>query len=132
MKYRLLLSVKLKYLDEENRHRQTIAKLYVDGIKNPLVSLPQRMDDANNVYHVFPIFCERRDLLQQYLSSQGIQTQIHYPIPPHLQQCYVEWSGLHLPITEKIHQTELSLPISPVLSVEDATTVVQAINAFCQ
>lgn len=127
-----VLSVKLKYLDEENHHRQTIAKLYIDGIKNPLVSLPQRMDDANNVYHIFPIFCERRDQLQQYLSSQGIQTQIHYPIPPHLQQCYVEWSGLHLPVTEKIHQTELSLPISPVLSVEDATTIVQAINAFCQ
>ena len=88
------------------------------------------MNDQNNVYHIFPVFCEKRDLLQQYLMEKGIQTLIHYPIPPHRQQCYAEWNGLQLPITEKIHETELSLPISPVLSMEDVEQVIQAINTF--
>ncbi|MBQ2216053.1 MAG: DegT/DnrJ/EryC1/StrS family aminotransferase, partial [Prevotella sp.] len=107
-----ILSVKLKYLDEDNHHRQMIADVYYQGIDNPLITLPKRLADANNVYHIFPVFCDKRERLQQYLMEKGIQTQIHYPIPPHRQQCYAEWNGLHLPITEKIHQTELSLPIS--------------------
>ena len=125
-----ILSVKLKYLDQDNQHRQMIANAYYDGINNPLITLPQRMNDQNNVYHIFPIFCDKRDLLQQYLMEKGIQTLIHYPIPPHRQQCYAEWNELQLPITEKIHETELSLPISPVLSREDAEQVIQAINTF--
>lgn len=125
-----ILRVKLKYLDEDNHHRQLIADAYYQGIDNPLITLPQRLADANNVYHLFPVFCERRDELQKYLMEKGIQTQIHYPIPPHRQQCYAEWNGLHLPITEKIHQTELSLPISPVLSMEEARIVIQAVNEF--
>ena len=88
------------------------------------------MADASNVYHLFPVFCERRDELQKYLMEKGIQTQIHYPIPPHQQQCYAEWNGLRLPITEKIHQTELSLPISPVLTMEEVNTIIQAVNGF--
>ena len=125
-----ILSVKLKYLDEDNHHRQMIADAYYQGIDNPLIILPKRLADANNVYHIFPVFCDKRDRLQQYLLEKGIQTQIHYPIPPHRQQCYAEWNGLHLPITEKIHQTELSLPISPVLSLEEARSVVRAVNEF--
>lgn len=125
-----ILSVKLKYLDQDNQHRQMIANAYYDGINNPLITLPQRMNDQNNVYHIFPVFCEKRDQLQQNLMEKGIQTLIHYPIPPHRQQCYAEWNGLQLPITEKIHETELSLPISPVLSMEDAEQVIQAINTF--
>ena len=125
-----ILSVKLKYLDEDNHHRQMIADAYYQGIDNPLITLPRRLADANNVYHIFPVFCDKRDRLQQYLMEKGIQTQIHYPIPPHRQHCYAEWNGLHLPITEKIHQTELSLPISPVLSLEEARSVVRAVNEF--
>ena len=125
-----ILSVKLKYLDQDNQHRQMIANAYYNGINNPLITLPKRMNDQNNVYHIFPVFCEKRDLLQHYLMEKGIQTLIHYPIPPHRQQCYAEWNGLQLPITEKIHETELSLPISPVLSMEDADQVIQAINTF--
>ena len=125
-----ILSVKLKYLDEDNHHRQMIAGAYYQGIDNPLINLPKRLADANNVYHIFPVFCDKRERLQQYLLEKGIQTQIHYPIPPHRQHCYAEWNGLHLPITEKIHQTELSLPISPVLSLEEARSVVRAVNAF--
>lgn len=125
-----ILSVKLKYLDEDNHHRQMIADAYYQGIDNPLIILPKRLADANNVYHIFPVFCDKRERLQQYLLEKGIQTQIHYPIPPHRQQCYAEWNGLHLPITEKIHQTELSLPISPVLSLGEARSVVRAVNAF--
>ena len=125
-----ILSVKLKYLDEDNHHRQMIADAYYQGIDNPLITLPKRLADANNVYHIFPVFCDKRERLQQYLMEKGIQTQIHYPIPPHRQHCYAEWNGLHLPITEKIHQTELSLPISPVLSLEEAGSVVRAVNAF--
>ena len=125
-----ILSVKLKYLDEDNHHRQMIADAYYQGIDNPLITLPRRLADANNVYHIFPVFCDKRERLQQFLLERGIQTQIHYPIPPHRQQCYAEWNGLHLPITEKIHQTELSLPISPVLSLEEARIVVREVNAF--
>ena len=125
-----ILSVKLKYLDEDNHHRQMIADAYYQGIDNPLITLPRRLADANNVYHIFPVFCDKRERLQQYLLEKGIQTQIHYPIPPHRQHCYAEWNGLHLPITEKIHQTELSLPISPVLSLEKARSVVRAVNEF--
>lgn len=125
-----ILSVKLKYLDQGNQHRQMIANAYYDGINNPLITLPKRMNDQNNVYHIFPVFCEKRDQLQQYLMEKGIQTLIHYPIPPHRQQCYAEWNGLQLPITEKIHETELSLPISPVLSMEDVDKIIQAVNTF--
>ena len=125
-----ILSVKLKYLDEDNHYRQMIADAYYQGIDNPLITLPKRLADANNVYHIFPVFCDKRERLQQFLLEKGIQTQIHYPIPPHRQHCYAEWNGLHLPITEKIHQTELSLPISPVLSLEEARSVVRAVNEF--
>ena len=125
-----ILSVKLKYLDEDNHHRQLIADAYYRGIDNPLITLPQRIADASNVYHLFPVFCDKRDELQQYLMEKGIQTQIHYPIPSHRQQCYAEWNGLHLPITEKIHQTELSLPISPVISMEEVRIIIQAVNGF--
>ena len=83
-----VLSVKLKYLDEDNKKRQRLAAYYYEHINNPLITLPKRLPDAENVYHQFPIFCERRDELQEYLKQQGIQTLIHYPIPPHKQECY--------------------------------------------
>ena len=125
-----LLDVKLRHLDDDNTHRQSIAAYYYDNIKNPLLKLPLRLDDAQNVYHIFPVLCERRDELQAYLTANGVQTLIHYPIPPHKQKCYAEWNGMELPITERIHREELSLPISPVLTLEEAKQVVGLLNAW--
>ena len=129
-----VLDVKLKYLNEDNAHRQQMAKLYYEGIKNPLISLPDRLDDAQNVYHLFPIFCERRDELQTYLKENGVGTVIHYPIPPYKQECYEKeaWNTpqLRLPITEKIHDTELSLPIGPTIIEEEIRKIIDTINLF--
>lgn len=125
-----VLVVKLAHLDEDNHRRAAIAELYYKGIVNPLIRLPQRVDSACNVYHLFPVFCEERDRLQQYLREQGIETLIHYPIAPHQQECYKEYAHLSLPITEEIHRTELSLPIGPTMILEEAQKVVNAINHF--
>ena len=129
-----VLDVKLKYLDEDNAHRKAMAKLYYEGIKNPLITLPDRLADDQNVYHLFPVFCERRDELQAYLKENGVGTVIHYPIPPFKQECYVKESWnipqLSLPITEKIHDTELSLPIGPTILTEELDFIVKKINMF--
>ena len=125
-----VLDVKLKYLDEDNQKRQQLAAYYYDNISNPLITLPSRLSDENNVYHQFPILCERRDELQQYLQEGGVQTLIHYPIPPHKQECYREWNNRCYPITERIHQQELSIPMNQVVSREEAETVVGLINNF--
>lgn len=125
-----VLRVKLLHLDSDNQRRQQIAAFYYERLHNPLVQLPRRMPDAQNVYHIFPVFSPYRDALQQYLASKGIETAIHYPIPPHKQACFSQWNALSLPITERIHQEELSLPISPTLSSEEALKVVEAINHF--
>ena len=125
-----MLDVKLKHLDEANAHRQMIANYYYDHITNPLIKLPKRLPDTNNVYHLFPILCERREELQEYLSENGVQTLIHYPIPPHQQECYKEWNHMPFPITERIHQQELSLPISPVLEVYEFEQIVNIINTW--
>lgn len=125
-----ILDAKLKHLDEDNAWRQKIGNFYYQNISNPLIKLPTYLADEQNVYHVFPIFCERRDELQKFLADNGVQTLIHYPIPPHKQECYKDWNKLSLPISEKIHREELSLPISPVLSLEDAETIVKLINIF--
>lgn len=126
-----VLGVKLRHLDEDNLLRQHVAAYYYDHIKNPFITLPIRLPDENNVYHLFPILCERRDELQQYLNDQGVQTLIHYPIPPHLQECYAGvWENFSLPITERMANQELSLPISPALTIEDAECVVKLINTF--
>ena len=125
-----VLDVKLRHLDEDNDARRIIADIYYKGIKNPLMTLPARLEDAQNVYHLFPLFCEYRDELQEHLKQQGVQTLIHYPIPPHKQECYSQWNQLSLPVTEKIHSRELSLPISPVMTADEAHEVVRVINAF--
>ena len=125
-----VLDVKLKYLDEDNKKRKELASYYYENIKNPLITLPVRIPDENNVYHQFPIFCERRDELQEYLKEQGIQTLIHYPIPPHKQECYKEWNNDSYPITEKIHSQELSIPMNQVITAEEAHIVVDALNSF--
>ena len=125
-----VLDVKLRHLDDDNARRQAIAAYYYDNITNPLLKLPIRLNDAQNVYHIFPVFCERRDELQAYLTENGVQTLIHYPIPPHKQKCYSEWNGMELPITEKIHREELSLPISPAMTMGEAEQVVKLLNAW--
>ena len=129
-----VLDVKLKYLDEDNKKRQELAAYYYENIKNPLITMPSRIADENNVYHQFPIFCERRDELQKFLADNGVQTLIHYPIPPHHQECYAQesWNTprLSLPITEKIHEQELSIPMNQVVSMEEAKIVVDVLNAF--
>lgn len=125
-----VLNVKLKYLDQDNLHRKEIAKLYIEGIHNPLVTLPDTLPQDQNVFHLFPILCERRDELQQYLKEQGIGTVIHYPIAPHKQECYKEWNRLSFPITEQIANEELSLPIGPTLSEDDTFKIISFINTF--
>ena len=125
-----LLSIKLRYLDVDNRRRQELAAYYYNHINNPLVKLPKQLPDAENVYHIFPILCERRDELQNFLQEQGIQTMIHYPIPPHKQACYAEWNTRSYPITEHIHATELSLPLHQALTNEEAKQIVHTVNAF--
>jgi len=125
-----VLSVKLRHLDEDNEVRRQIARYYMEHISNPAVTLPLVPDWNANVFHVFPILCERRDELQEYLKENGVQTIIHYPIPPHKQKCYSEWNGLSLPITERIHREELSLPMSPAMTAEQVHTVCEAINAW--
>lgn len=129
-----VLDVKLKYLDENNKKRQELAAYYYENIKNPLINLPARIADENNVYHQFPIFCERRDELQKFLADNGVQTLIHYPIPPHHQECYEKesWNTprLSLPITEKIHEQELSIPMNQVVSMDEAKIVVDVLNSF--
>ena len=129
-----VLDVKLKYLDEDNRHRKEIARYYYENIKNPLITLPDRLPDEQNAYHLFPILVGggKRDALHDYLAEKGIGTVIHYPIPPHHQECYAKesWNTpqLSLPVTERIAEEELSLPMGPVIGEEDTAEVVKRIN----
>lgn len=129
------LSVKLKYLDEQTEHRRKIANLYTNTISNPLITLPVSVDfaplqNASHVWHVFTVLCENRDALQKHLLENGIQTLIHYPIPPHFQQAYLELANSSFPVSEKIHSQILSLPMGPTLSLSDAESVVRACNSF--
>lgn len=125
-----ILDVKLKYLDQDNDKRKKVAKLYYEGIKNPAVILPETKDFASNVFHLFPVLTEKRDEFQQYLKSKEIGTVIHYPIPPHKQKCYEAWKGLSFPITERIHNNELSLPMGPAITEEQVRYVIDAINEW--
>lgn len=125
-----VLDVKLKYLIEDNAYRKTVAKYYIENIKNPLVSMPDVLPYENNVFHLFPILCRKRDELHDYLEQNGVGTVIHYPIAPHKQECYKEWNDLCFPITEYIADHELSLPIGPTILMEDVQRVVGLINKF--
>ncbi len=126
-----VLSVKFNHLDTENLKRQEIADRYLSEIKNPKIILPHhKLDEKSHVYHVFVIRTENREQLQQYLTDKGIQTLIHYPIPPHHQEAYSQWKNMDLPITEKIHKEVLSIPISPVMTEEEVTKVIETLNSF--
>ena len=126
-----VLGVKLKYIDAENNRRREIAKRYIAEIKNPNIILPENPEsEAEHVWHVFIIRTAEREKLQNYLTENGVQTLIHYPIPPHKQEAYKEWNNLSFPISEKIHEEVLSLPISPVMSDDEVTEIIQVINKF--
>lgn len=125
-----VLDVKLKYLVEDNAHRKTIANYYYDHINHPLITLPDRLPDDQNVYHLFPVLCEKRDALHDYLEENGVGTLIHYPIPIHKQECYRQYESLSLPITENIAKCELSLPIGPSITKDEVGYIVDLINRF--
>ena len=131
-----VLSVKLQYLDKDNNRRREIAMRYIKEVKNPLLKMPSEDYWQDNVFHIFPVLCQQRDRLQSYLTDNGIQTVIHYPIPPHMQKCYASSDALvinsaGLPITERIHREELSLPCNPALTDEEVDYIIEAINSFC-
>lgn len=125
-----VLDIKLKHLDDDNALRKKVAKYYIEKIKHPDIILPKVENWDRHVFHIFPIRCNRREELQNYLSANGIQTIIHYPIPPHKQECYKEWNNLSFPITEQIHNEELSLPMSPVMAKYELSKVTDVINAW--
>lgn len=131
-----VLDVKLKYLEADNAHRREIARYYEAHIQHPLVRLPDVLPDEQNVYHLFPILVggERRDALRDYLAAHDIGTVCHYPIPPHHQECYAQaaWNvpRLSLPITEQLAREELSLPMGPAITREEAAQVVEVLSAF--
>lgn len=125
-----VLSVKLKYIDEDIDARRKVARQYISGITNQKIVLPGIEDWNAHAFHIFPVRCSDRDRLQKYLEENGIHTIIHYPIPPHKQECYREWNSLTFPITELIHDEELSLPMSPVMTGEQIEYVIRMINAF--
>lgn len=139
-----VLDVKLKYLDDDNRRRKQIANYYYTNIDHPKVVLPgidawrearpapygEGCRDESSVYHIFPVLCPDRDRLQEHLKACGIGTMIHYPIPPHRQECYRDWHSSRLPVTEQIHRTELSIPCNQTMTDAEAEYVCRCINAF--
>ena len=124
-----VLSVKLKYLDADNARRSTIAQHYLSNIHHPLITLPQGCSE-DNVWHIFPILTPQRDKLQQFLLQHGIQTVIHYPIPPHQQGAYKEWNHRAYPITERIHEQELSIPLNQTLTDAEVNAIVNVLNSY--
>jgi dTDP-4-amino-4,6-dideoxygalactose transaminase len=133
-----MLRVKLRHLEAETARRQQIATMYCEGINNPHIILPLDAVALNiqhykaHVWHLFVVRCENRDALQQYLADKGIQTLIHYPIPPHQQQAYQQYAEMHLPLTEQIHQQVLSIPLDPTMSDEVVKQVINAMNEFAR
>ena len=124
------LNVKLPFLEEENNKRRSIAKRYLSEIKNDKIILPHWDFSTNHVFHLFVIRTENRDALQEYLKQNEIETMIHYPIPPHKQKAFESWNTLSFPITEKIHNEVLSLPISPILTADEVSKIIQILNQY--
>ena len=123
-----ILDVKLRHLDADNQRRKTIATRYEHEVNNQLLRMARSSRDC--VYHIFPVFSTRRDELKQFLADNGIETQIHYPIPPHKQKCYKAWNDLSLPVTEQISAQELSIPCHQAMTDDDANAVIVALNNF--
>lgn len=125
-----VLDIKLKHLDSDNNKRREISKYYRENIKNSKIILPETYDEKSHVWHIFAVRTKNRDEFQKYLTEKGIQTIIHYPTPPHKQGAYKEWNNLSFPITEEIHNTILSLPISPVMTDSEIEKVVEVVNEY--
>ncbi|WP_010676898.1 DegT/DnrJ/EryC1/StrS family aminotransferase [Bacillus timonensis] len=126
-----ILRVKLNYLDKENAARRQIASMYLNNIKNEHITLPTAPKKTKeHVWHVFVIRTGEREHFQKYLEEHGIQTVIHYPIPPHKQKAYSEWNNIHLPITEKIHKEVISIPLSPIQPIDDTNRIIEVINSY--
>lgn len=125
-----ILDVKLNHLDSDNEKRRKISKYYRENIKNSKIILPETYDEKSHVWHIFAVRTKNRDEFQKYLTEKGIQTIIHYPTPPHKQGAYKEWNNLSFPITEEIHNTILSLPISPVMTDSEIEKVVEVVNEY--
>lgn len=123
-----ILSVKLQRLDVDNERRREIAGIYNARITNPAITLPEPTNGKEHVYHIYPIFCKDREKLQQHLLENGIETLIHYPIPPHRQEALKEFGHIDLPITERIHNEELSLPCHPAMNDDDVLKIAEIIN----
>lgn len=123
-----MLCVKLRYLDKEIKARQTVAQAYLQGINNPLIELPIVKDINAHVWHLFVIKTNQREKLANYLTENGVQSLIHYPTPPHLQIAYSEWSEHSMPISEKIHNQVLSIPLDPTLNDENIKHIIKVIN----
>lgn len=123
-----ILDAKLKDLDTANLRRKEIAAQYINKVNNPLIQIPQ--SERDSVYHIFPVLCQRRDELKQYLADNSVQTEIHYPVPPHRQRCYSEWNGLSFAITERIHAQELSIPCHQAMTDEESNRVADLLNTF--
>ena len=124
------LSIKLQMLDADNEKRREAASQYLSGIQNKKIALPGISEAGAHVWHVFPIRTSDRDGFREYLSDKNIETVIHYPVPPHKQEAYREWSDRSYPVSEKIHKEIISLPISPVMSAEEINFVIDAVNAY--
>ena len=126
-----VLCLKLKRLDADNEARRKVAQAYSEGIRNPLIMLPSQSNDPlQNVWHIYPIRTSERDHLREYLSREGIETMVHYPVPPHKQQAYCEWNDRTYQISERIHREILSLPMSPVMEEEEIRRVIEALNSY--
>ena len=125
-----VLLVKLKYLDESNVTRIKTARQYLDGIKNPKLILPKAEIGASHVWHLFVVRTNERDHFQRYLSDNGIETLIHYPVPPHKQKAYADWDSRSYPISEDIHATAISLPLHPAMKKQDVDYVIEKCNGY--
>jgi dTDP-4-amino-4,6-dideoxygalactose transaminase len=124
------LNVKLPHLDAENEQRKIIANRYLSEIVNPKIILPGYNGGKHHVFHLFVIRTENRDAMQSYLTENGVETLIHYPVPPHRQKALPEWNHFSFPVTEKMHREVLSIPISPVMSASEADTVINLLNRY--
>lgn len=125
-----VLRVKLRHLDADNARRREIAMQYAERIHNEHLLLPSMEYCKQSVHHIFPVLCKQRDELQKHLLEHGVQTMVHYPIPPHRQLCYKEMAELQLPITEQIHAEELSIPLNQTLTQEEVETIIDMLNKF--
>lgn len=125
-----ILRIKLRRIDEDNNRRREIARKYIERITSTYAETPKVDNFDSHVFHIFPLMSPFRDRLQQHLDSFGIQTQIHYPIPPHKQECYKEWNNLSLPIAEELSREELSLPLHPLLTEAETDEIIAAVNSF--